>query len=212
MVSQKSNSKKELLIGIQGGPGSFNEQAIREYTRTHGVKKYRLVYLYTTGRVLKALHTKKIDRGMFAIQNTIGGMVWETINALSRFNCRILEDFQMNISHCLFVRPGTKLSEIKTIMSHPQALAQCERTLKRRFPGKKTIVGKGILVDQATAAKHLSQGKLSNGTAVLASRAAGEAFGLKALATGLRDKKLNFTTFLFVARWNGDHGVSADTF
>lgn len=212
MVRATHNSTEELIIGIQGGPGSFNEQAIREYTRTHRIKKYQLVYLYTTGRVLKALHDKKIDRGMFAIQNTIGGMVWETINALSRFNCRILEDFQMNISHCLFVRPGTTLSEIKIIMSHPQALAQCQRTLARRFPGKKTLSGKGILVDQATAAKQLALGKLPPSTAVLASKAAGEAFGLQALATGLRDKKLNFTTFLFVARWNGSPGGSADNF
>ncbi|HYF10610.1 MAG TPA: prephenate dehydratase domain-containing protein [Candidatus Paceibacterota bacterium] len=192
---------KTLVIGIQGGRGSFNEEAIRTYTKEKGIIDFRIEYLYTTRRVLEALHDKKIDRGQFAIENTIGGTVWETINALSEFNCKILDNYKIPVRHCLLARPGMKEKDVKTIMSHPQALAQTKKTVARRYPGILTVSGEGILVDQATAAEALAKGKLPEGTAVIASRTAGEINGLSILRENLQDKKKNLTTFLFVSRF-----------
>lgn len=193
---------KSLVIGIQGGPGSFNEEAIRRYTNEAGITHYTLQYLYTTERVLKALHDKKIDRGMFAIENSIGGTVWETVNALSRYNCTILDSLKIQVDHCLMAVPGTKLRAITRIMSHPQALAQCAKTIARKFPKVLAQPGEGIEVDQATAAKHLSEGTLPATIGVIASRAAAQLYGLAILAEGLQDHKKNLTTFLFVSRFD----------
>ncbi|MCE9644231.1 prephenate dehydratase [Candidatus Parcubacteria bacterium] len=193
-----------LVIGIQGGEGSFNEEAIRLYTKEKGITKFRIKYLYTTRRVLEALHEKKIDRGIFAIENSIGGTVWETVNALSEFNCKILDSYKLPVRHCLLAKPGTKEKDIKIIMSHPQALAQTKKTVTKLYPKAKTVSGDGILVDQATAASALAKGKLPLGTAVIASRTAGEIYGLDILRENLQDKKKNLTTFLFVSRFNKD--------
>lgn len=189
---------KSFIIGIQGGKGSFNEEACRFYCEKNNIKNYSIKYLYTSENVLKALNKKQIDRGQFAIQNSIGGVVRESINALSRHNCKILNEFEIIINHCLLARPDVSLDAITTIMSHPQALAQCKTTLQRKYPDKKLISGKGNLIDQATAAKNLSLGKFSSHTAVLASKVCTMLYRLDILGEGLQDKKDNYTTFLFV--------------
>ncbi len=200
----KKDKDKELIIGIQGGKGSFNDGVCREYCENIGIKNYTVKYLYTTRKVLKALHEKKIDRGVFAIENTIGGTVMETINALSEYNCQILDNYQINITHTLYGQDGVDISNIKEIMSHPHAILQCKKMLSRLYPKKKIVSGKGNLIDSATAAKALSSNKLNKTTAVLAPPMCREYYkNLSVLKKGLRDKRLNYTSFLFVGRFNG---------
>jgi prephenate dehydratase len=148
--------------------------------------------------VLKALEEGKIDFGISAIENSLGGLVWETINALSEFNCRIIDNFAIVINHVLLGVPGGTIDSIDTIMSHPQALAQTRGTLARDYPDKKQVSGEGILVDQATAAAALAEGKLPPSTAVIASRVCAELFDLRILAEGLQDMDENLTTFLWM--------------
>lgn len=190
---------KNLIIGIQGGTGSFNEEACRHYCSQHDIKKYEIKYLYTSHNVLKALLKKQIDRGQFAIQNSIGGVVRESVDALSKYNCRILKEFEIIINHCLLAAPGADINTIKTIMSHPQALAQCRSTLAEKYPDKKLVSGKGNLVDQATAAKYLSLKKIQPTVGILASKVCHQLYGLTILDEGLQDRKDNYTTFLFTA-------------
>ncbi len=83
-------------------------------------------------------------------------------------------------------------------MSHPQALAQTKGTLQREYADKWQVSGEGILVDQATAASALAEGKLPPTTAVIASRVCAELFGLTVLAEGLQDLAENWTTFMWI--------------
>lgn len=190
---------KKIIIGIQGGKGSFNEEACLYYCEKNKIKNFEIKYLYTSNNVLRELIVNKINRGQFAIQNSIGGVVRETIDGLSKYNCKILNEFEIIINHSLLAQKGTKIEEIKTIMSHPQALAQCKSTLAKKYSDKKLISGKGNLVDQATAAKFLSLRKIPKNTAVLASSVCAKLYpNLEILAHGLQDRKDNFTTFLFV--------------
>ncbi len=186
-----------MKIGIQGGKGSFNEEACRNYCGTHDISDYTIEYLYTSDKVLEALEKRTIDFGVAAIDNSLGGPVWETIHALSAYNCKILDNFQIIINHVLFVAPGVKLSDVDTIMSHPQALAQTKGNLARLYGNKKLVSGEGILVDQATAALALSKGELPRTTAVIASKVCAS-FGLDILAEGLQDMAENLTTFLWM--------------
>lgn len=189
---------KKIKIGIQGGRGSFNEEACLTYIGAHDLKNIEIVYLYTADRVMKALAEGTVDRGIAAIHNSIGGIVWETANALAEIGAKILDNFPIIINHCLLVRPGTKISEIETIMSHPQALAQTAATRSKKYPGKRFESGSGILVDQATAAKALAEGKLPKTVAVIASRVCAEIYPLEIMDEGLQDAKNNLTTFIFM--------------
>src|SRR5262249_5717909 len=77
--------KERLVVGIQGARGSFNEEAARYYlSRTPDVP-FELKYLHTTENVLKHLHEGLVDRGQFAIHNSLGGIVMETVQATAKY-------------------------------------------------------------------------------------------------------------------------------
>lgn len=69
----------KLLLGIQGGKGSFNEEAAIYYLNKLEIHSYELIYLHTSKNVLSELNAGKINRGQFAIHNTLGGVVDESI-------------------------------------------------------------------------------------------------------------------------------------
>jgi len=101
LLPNRMNQEK-LIVGIQGGKGSFNEEAARYYLEREGVKEYKLVYLYTTANVLQALHEAKVDRGQFAIHNSTGGIVQESIEATALQRYKIVEQFSIKISMVIY--------------------------------------------------------------------------------------------------------------
>ena len=196
-------SAGELVIGIQGGKGSFNEEACRWYSAQHtdAIPHFRIEYLYTSDNVITALHQGRIDRGVFAIQNAKGGAVMETIHALSHHPCEILETFDVIISHCILYHTGIDFNQVDTLISHPQALAQCAENLQTFYPHLKQVSGEGDLIDQALCAEFIASGKLPPTTAVLAPRVCAQLYGLAIHDTDLQDLgKKNLTTFAWAQR------------
>ncbi len=199
LLPNRLNNQK-LIIGIQGGQGSFNEEAITYLLNRDQVKNYELVYLYTTPKVLDALYSGKVDRGIFAIHNSIGGMVQESIDAMTNYKFKIIEQFSIIIEHNLFIHKDVDFSKVDTIMTHPQVLSQCRNTLLEKYPRLNQTNGSGDLIDSATAAKALSDGKIPLNYAVMGSKVFTETFGLNLIESNLQDLKQNYTTFLYVER------------
>jgi prephenate dehydrogenase/prephenate dehydratase len=193
-------NKEKLVIGIQGGKGSFNEEAARHYLNQQRIKNYELVYLYTSDNVLKALHEGDIDRGQFAMHNSLGGIVKESVEAMSKFKFNIIEEFSIIISHSLMMRKDAKFSEIDTIMTHPQVLKQCKNTLSKKYQNLKLISGEDNLIDHANVAKYLSKNKLPKNIATIGSKVLYNIYDLKKIEDNLQDSKKNFTSFLWVQR------------
>jgi prephenate dehydrogenase len=156
-----------ITFGIQGGKGSFNEKAIHHYLEKEGITAYKIKYLYTSEKVLRALHRGQIDFGQFAMHNSIGGIVGESVQAIAKYKFRIVDEFAIIIAHALMIRPDATMKDITTIMTHPQVLAQCRTTLATKYKHLKKISGKGDLVEHATVAKHLHNKKLSKEIATL---------------------------------------------
>lgn len=184
-----------ITFGIQGGKGSFNEQALQCYVQKEHIKNYRIKYLYTSARVMHALHMGDIDFGQFAIHNSVGGIVDESIKAMADYTFKIVREFSIKISHALMIRADANIREINTIMTHPQVLAQCKQTLALKYPHLKQTSGAGILLDQAVVAKQLDKNTATMGSNILA-----KIYGLKIIEDNLQDSKENFTSFLMVSR------------
>lgn len=189
-----------ITYGIQGGRGSFNEEAINEHIQKTGIKKSKIKYLYTTENVMKALQLGKIDRGQFAIHNSTGGMVEESIHAMAKYKFKIVDQLAIKISHALMIREDTDISEITQIMTHPQVLAQCRQTLAQKYPQLIQTSGSGILVDHAMVAKRMAQKKIPKYIATMGSKVLAHLYGLKIVEDNLQDLKENYTTFLHVER------------
>ena len=189
-----------LVFGIQGGKGSFNEEAVNHYIKQVGIKKYKIKYLYTSTNVLKALHEGKIDRGQFAIHNSAGGIVDESIQAMANYKFRIIDKFAIKIAHAMMIREDAEFSEITTIMTHPQVLAQCKKSLQQRYPNLQQTSGEGKFVDHALVAKSLSEKKLQKHIATMGSKVLAKIYNLKIVEDNLQDLKENYTTFLQIER------------
>jgi prephenate dehydratase len=185
-------AKKPLIIGISGARGSFSEEAARTYTHKYGISNYKTEYLITVENVLSQLEKGSINLGIFPIENSNGGIVIETVHAMSKHNFHIKKIFEIDIHMNLLVKKGTKAGDIKKIASHDQALKQCRFYLKRRWPKAKIEE----YPDTAKAAEDLAKGKLPKSNAVIASRAAAAIHKLTILEESIQDLKFNYTSFV----------------
>jgi prephenate dehydratase len=185
-----------LKIGISGMQGSFSEEAANYYCHKEKITDYDLKYLVSVENVLLAINNNEIDNGVFPIENSNGGIVYEAVYAISKYVFNIIKIFEIDVRHCLMAKKGINPVEIKKIVSHDQALKQCRMYLKRKWPDVEIIQWE----DTAKAAKDLSEGVLPPDTAVIAPKRAAELYNLDILEEGVQDLKFNFTTFLFVSK------------
>lgn len=186
----------KIKIGVMGGEGSFSEEAANYYCKKMGIVDYELVYLITAEKVLGDLTGGAVELGIFPIENSNGGIVYEAVYAMAKYNFNIKQMFEIDIRHNLLVKAGTNPSEISKITSHQQALKQCRMYLKRKWPEVELEEYK----DTAEAARDLAAGRLSPTTAVIAGSVCAELYGLEMLEEGIQDLKFNFTTFVVAAK------------
>lgn len=186
-----------LNIGIMGNVGSFSEEASLYYCHKNKIENYKFDYLITAEKVLSALNSGKIDLGIFPIENSNGGLVYESIYAMAKYNFKIDNIFEIDVKHFLLALPGKNISDIKKITSHPQALKQCRMYLKRKWEDTELQE----YSDTASAAKDLSAGLISADTAVIAPKNCAELYGLDILDESIQDLKFNFTTFITASKY-----------
>ena len=206
----KRINRKKIIIGIQGGKGSFNEEAILFYVRKHGIKKFQIKYLFTSEKVLKNLHEGNVDFGLFAVQNAVGGVVEESTHAMAKYKFKIVEEFQILIRHFLMKRKDVDIKQIKMIMAHSQNFRQCKDNLAKKFPNLEQVSDRGDLLDtarcsEALAKTHLRQDyggqvKIDRNTAILGPKILAEIYNLEIIDENLQDSQNNLTTFFLVTR------------
>ena len=157
-------------IGIQGIEGSFSEEAAKSYCQKFGISDFELAYLVSSMNVLDGLTEKTIDTGIFAMENAQGGVVIESVEALAKNQCKIIDMFYVEISQNLLAKDHIALGDIEEIHSHEQALKQCKDYLAEKFWSKKLVEQD----DTAKAAQDLAEGKLPNHVGVIASKNSAE--------------------------------------
>ena len=184
--------KKQLIIGVSGNKGSFSEEAANYYCQKNEIKDYKVKYLINVKKTLSNLNENKIDLGIFPIENSNGGIVYEAVYAMSEFNFNIKRIFEIDIKMNLMVLQDTTASSVKQITSHQQALKQCRMYLKRKWPDTELKE----YSDTASAAKDLSLGKLKKDNAVIAPKICAKLYGLELMEESIQDLKFNFTTFI----------------
>jgi len=184
----------KILIGIQGGKGSFSEEAAKKFISENRIEECEIKYLISSSEVLFAVESKVVDYGIFAMENAQGGVVIESVEAMAEHRCKIVNMFHVTISQNLLVMEGVSLEDISEIHSHQQALRQCKDYLANNFWSCPLIESD----DTAEAARRLSEGKLSSSIAVIGSKYCSELYGLKILKNDIHDLKHNLTLFLTV--------------
>src|SRR5439155_9768020 len=144
--------------------------------------------------VFSAVDAGPASYGVLPIENSIGGSIHRNYDLLVEHQLPIVSEVELPVAHQLLALPGTTLADLRRIYSHPQALAQCERFL-RRLTGIEIVA----TYDTAGSAKLVATDRLTDAAAIASARA-GEVFGLVALADGIQDFDDNITRFIVVGR------------
>ena len=181
-------------ISVSGDAGSFSEEAGLLYAQRQGWENPEIIFSIDMEGVLKAVHSGEADYGIFPVVNSRGGLVQSAFDAMGKYLFTMIDELWFEVYQCLMVMPGVKKEDIKQITTHPQAIAQCERYIKREFPNAKL----NDWEDTAKAAKDLAEGKLSKDTAVIAPARSAQIYNLDLLDKGIQDNHPNLTTFIVV--------------
>lgn len=162
------------------------------YQKNEKLDNAEILPLITAENVLNELEKGTIDKGIFPIENSNGGIVIEAVHAMAKHRFQIEKMFELDVHHNLLVKKGVTASQIKAITSHDQALKQCRMYIKRMWPEADIVPFK----DTAAAAKALHDGELPDTTAVIAAKRAAELYDLDILEPSIQDLKYNYTMFL----------------
>lgn len=180
--------KKDIRVVFQGAPGSYSQEALEAYfgreTDSFAVDTFR--------QAMCALEEGSADYGILPIENSTAGIVSEIYDLLVEFEHYIVGEQVLQIEHCLLGLPGSKEEEIETVFSHPQSLMQSDGFL-RGHPQWKQV----SLLNNAFAARKVKEDGRRD-QAAIASRRAGEIYGLEILKQGVNQTENNCTRFIIV--------------
>jgi len=185
-----------MNIYIQGGEGSFNEEATVDYCKKNKISDFEIHYAITTENVLQKISTDRTSLGVFAIYNNNSGIVEESVNSMSKYNVEFVGSFELPIIQCFHVKPGVTIEKIKRIISHPQALMQCSNYIGMYFKKAELVNG----IDTAEEVKNLMSGKYDIDTAVIAPKICEGKYGSSVLVNGIQDSDGNKTCFCVVRK------------
>lgn len=183
-------------IAIQGVIGSYHDVAAHYYFEGEDLE---IIGCNTFKEVINQIHDDTSVIGLMAIENTIAGSLLQNHELIRQSECLIIGEYKLRISHSLVALPGTRLSDVKEVNSHPIALMQCAEYLQ-------TLSGIKIVEkeDTALSAKRIAEQKLT-GHAAVCGKMAAEIYGLEILAEGIETNNRNFTRFLVIAdKWNAE--------
>ncbi|XP_057790602.1 arogenate dehydratase 2 [Salvia miltiorrhiza] len=189
--AQLSNLAAEgsrLRVAYQGVRGAYSESAAEKaYPNCEAVPCEQF------DTAFEAVERWLVDRAVLPIENSLGGSIHRNYDLLLRHRLHIVGEVKLAIRHCLLANPGIKIEKLTRVLSHPQALAQCENTLTKLGLVREAVD------DTAGAAKHVAFHELNDAGAV-ASLTAAKIYGLDVLAQDIQDDTDNVTRFLMLAR------------
>lgn len=179
-----------LRVAYQGVPGAYSEAAACK-----AYPNYESVPCDQFEVAFQAVELWIADRAVLPIENSLGGSIHRNYDLLLRHCLHIVGEVQLPVHHCLLALPGVRKEFLTCVMSHPQGLAQCERTLTKLGLN----VTRKAVDNTAVAAEHIAANNIRD-TAAIASARAAEIYGLEILEDGLQDDASNVTRFVMLAR------------
>ncbi len=174
---------------FQGERGAFTEEAVIRYFGDSAEP----VPVGTLEEAFSLVESGAADYAVVPAENTLAGSVGEVYDLLLKHDLRVRGEVVLRVEHHLMSVEGARLSDIREVWSHPQALDQCRKFLSSL--GAEVVP----VSNTAVAAKRLAE-RRDPTVAVIASRRAAEIYGLKILASNVEDDPSNYTRFLVLAK------------
>ena len=181
-----------LRVAYQGVEGSYSHlTAQRRYA---GLPEGVLLEGFETFRgAAEAVRDGSADRALLPIENTTAGSINEVYDLLAEGGLTITAEVVSRIEHCLLGLPGARVEDLRTVLSHPQGLLQCQDFL-RSAPWMKPQVE----FDTAGSARKVRE-RNDPTVAAIAGEHAAKVFGLEVLRRGIQSQEGNYTRFVELA-------------
>ncbi|MEO9599003.1 prephenate dehydratase [Parasphingorhabdus sp.] len=184
-MTEKAAEMPEQAIAFQGAPGANSHLAALDYA-PEGLP----VPCFSFEDAIDAVKQGTAGCAIIPIENSLHGRVADIHFLLPESGLHIVDEYFMQIKHCLMAQSSD--AEVKTAMSHPQALGQCRHYLRER----------GIIpvayADTAAAAAFVAHADDAHAAAI-APRLAAQIYGLQPLADAIEDSPDNITRFVILA-------------
>ena len=180
---------EKARIACQGVEGAYSQIAASKMFKIPSI-----LYFSSFDGVFAAIESGMCEYGVLPIENSTAGSVKRVYDLMVDHNLYVVRSMRVKIDHNLLAKPGTKLSDIKEIFSHEQAIDQSAAFL-RTFKNVKVTV----CPNTAVAARMVAESE-RNDVAALSSRDCAELYGLESLANSVQDKSNNYTRFICVAK------------
>jgi prephenate dehydratase len=182
----------ERRIAYLGPAGTFSEEAALHHAAGAG----RLVPFPSFPALVEAVETGLTDETVIPIENSLEGTVTPVVDLLiHETDLRIVGELMLPVRHFLIAKPGTAITGVSVLVSHPQPLGQCRRFLDRCLPRIETVaaLSTAAAVRDAVAAE-------GHRHAAIGTRRAAELYGGAVLASDIQDNDSNVTRFFVLAR------------
>ncbi len=178
-----------IHVAFQGERGAFGDEAVRAY---FGAQATPLPFR-SFADVFRVVATGEVEHGLVPVENSQAGSINEVYDLLRQHDLFVVGEIGHPVNHCLLCLPGQQLSDITRVISHPQALAQCDVYLREL---NVEIVA---TYDTAGSAKMVREENLRNVAAIAAAGAA-ELYELEILARTIQTVQDNYTRFIVLGR------------
>ena len=152
------------------------------------------MYFNSFEGVFTAVEKGLCQYGILPIENSSYGSVGTVYDLMQNYNFHIVKGIRLRISHNLMAKPGTKMSDIKEIVSHEQAIGQCGDFLKDLKDVKITICE-----NTAIAAKIVAESD-RNDIAAISSKECVDLYGLEILKKHIQISDNNYTRFICISK------------
>ena len=177
------------MVACQGVEGAFSQIACEKI-----FKSPFILYFKNFEAVFNAIDKGLCQYGILPIENSTAGSVKKVYDLMISHNFSIVRTFRMKVDHNLLAKKGTKISDIKEIYSHEQAINQCSEFLQ-------SLEGVTVVPVANTAlASEMVANSPRNDVAALSSRACAELYGLSCLRASVQDNDNNHTRFICISK------------
>lgn len=171
-----------MKIGYFGDENSHTYAAAEEHFNSS-----ELIGFPSIASAAVAAETGQVAGAVVPIENSIGGTVGDSLDALKKHGVYITEEYYRAVSHSLIAVNGTDKKGIKRIYSHPQAISQCDGYLKANFPN-------AMIIPVSNTSEALKVIKGTDEAAI----ARAPLIGQTALETEIEDDRKNTTRFVLL--------------
>lgn len=204
LINGKSKSAEKIEEAIASTPNLFPQKAVVACQGTEGAysqiaceKLFELpsiMYFNSFENVFSAVNSGLCQYGILPVENSTAGSVNRIYDLMADFNFSIIRSVKLKTSHTLLANDGVKLSDIKEIISHEQALNQCSVFLKGLKGVKITTCE-----NTAVAAKTVRESG-RNDIAAISSKHCAELYGLITLNDSIQNTDSNYTRFICISK------------